>query len=352
MIAAPIPIDEEARIAALDSYHILDTMPEQVFDDITYLASLICRTPIALISLVDRERQWFKSRIGLEAAETHRDLAFCAHAILEPEVVLVVKDAELDARFADNDLVHDGTVRFYAGAPLQTGEGNALGTICVIDQRPRELDNYQQTALQALSRQVMGQLELRKALHDLERYQSRLESYQIQLETSNQELAALGRRDGLTSLANRQAFDERLDDEMHRARKSGRPLCLLMVDVDYFKQYNDTFGHSAGDDVLIEIARHLSDIGRADDFVARYGGEEFAVILPETPVEGAAVVAERIRRRVANHSWEHREVTISIGLDQMKNDDLTPRELISRADAALYEAKASGRNCVVESVAR
>lgn len=324
-------------------------MPEEVFDDITYLASLICGTPIALISLVDRERQWFKSRVGLEAAETHRDLAFCAHAILDPDELLIVEDAQDDDRFADNDLVHDGVVRFYAGAPLQTGEGTALGTICVIDQQPRELDEHQLKALDALSRQVMGQLELRKAFHDLEHYQSRLESYQVQLEASNQELAILGRRDGLTSLANRQAFDERLDDEMHRARKSGRPLCLVMVDVDHFKQYNDSYGHSAGDDVLIEIAEHLSEIGRADDFVARYGGEEFAVILPETPIEGAAVLAERIRRRIAGHSWVHRDVTISVGLAQMRNADLTPRDLISRADAALYHAKAKGRNCVVES---
>lgn len=350
MVAAPKPIDEQARIEALEAYEILDTMPEQVFDDITYLASQICETPIALISLVDVDRQWFKSRVGLDASETHRDLAFCAHAILEPDELLVVEDATADARFSDNPLVDDGTVRFYAGAPLQAGEGSALGTICVIDKQPRELDDEQKAALAALSRQVMGLLELRKTLRDLEAYQSQLEQYQQQLEKANEKLAAQRHTDGLTGIANRSAFDKRLEEEVDRAHRHHQPLSLLMLDVDRFKDYNDTFGHAAGDDVLKQVAHVLDGIGRSSDFVARFGGEEFSVILPETALAGAVIMAERFRRGIAGAPWEHGDVTISIGVAELATST-SARDLLTHADAALYAAKAGGRNRVVEATA-
>lgn len=348
MVAAPKPVDEHARIEALEAYEILDTMPEQVFDDITYLASQICETPIALISLVDTDRQWFKSRVGLDVTETHRDLAFCAHAILEPDELLVVEDAEEDARFADNDLVHDGTVRFYAGAPLQVGAGSALGTICVIDREPRELDDEQKSALAALSRQVMGLLELRKTLRDLEAYHLQLERYQQQLEKANEKLAAQRHTDGLTGIANRSAFDKRLEEEVDRARRHEQSLSLLMIDVDRFKDYNDTFGHAAGDDVLKQVARVLDGIGRSSDFVARFGGEEFTVILPETALAGAVIMAERFRRGIANATWEHGAATISVGVAELI-DGTFATELLKSADLALYAAKAAGRNRVAEA---
>ena len=163
----PIPNDELERLAALRRYDILDTLPEQVYDDLTSLAARLCGTPIALVSLVDAERQWFKSRFGLEPVETDRAYSFCAHAIVTGEM-LVVPDARQDDRFAGNPLVTSAPdIRFYAGAPLLSSDGHALGTLCVIDRRPRRLKDHDLEMLRALGRMVMSQIELR--LHIAER---------------------------------------------------------------------------------------------------------------------------------------------------------------------------------------
>lgn len=168
MIEARIPDNESERLAALRSYDILDTDPERAFDDLTEVAAQLCGTPISLVSLVDAERQWFKSRVGLEASETPRRVAFCSHAILEPDQVLIVPDACLDERFADNPITTgDPLVRFYAGAPLVDAGGLPLGTLCVIDHRPRELSEDILSTLQVLARQVVSQLELRRRALDL-----------------------------------------------------------------------------------------------------------------------------------------------------------------------------------------
>ena len=162
---ASLPLNEAQRLATLRGYDVLDTLPEQAFDDLTLLASQICQTPIALVSLIDENRQWFKSKIGLSTAETSRDFAFCAHAILYSDEVLQVRDAQLDPRFSDNPLVTaDPHIRFYAGAPLIAADGSALGTLCVIDQEPRELSEAQKQALQALGRHVVNLLELRRSI--------------------------------------------------------------------------------------------------------------------------------------------------------------------------------------------
>jgi diguanylate cyclase len=160
---APRADAESARIAALRELHILDTLPESLYEDIVLLASQICGTPIALVSLVDSERQWFKARIGLSAQQTHRDVAFCAHAIASPEPVFIVGDAGVDPRFANNALVTgDPRIRFYAGAPIVMADGHSMGTVCVIDTVPRVLDAAQIAALRALARQVTALFELRQ----------------------------------------------------------------------------------------------------------------------------------------------------------------------------------------------
>lgn len=182
----PVPADEIARLAALNSYHILDTAEESDFDDITTLASAICQTPIALVSLVDQNRQWFKSHKGLDARETPRDYSFCAHGIISPDSVLIVPDAKLDDRFYDNPLVTaDPNIVFYAGVPLVNEEGFALGSLCVIDRKRKELNEDQINALKVLARQVINRLELRRK--NLE-----LAAVNQQLRETNHELESTG----------------------------------------------------------------------------------------------------------------------------------------------------------------
>jgi GAF domain-containing protein len=164
-MATPVPIkDDAARVASLQKYAILDTEPEQAFDDLALLASYICNTPIALISLIDENRQWFKSKVGLSVRETPREIAFCDVAIRQPGV-LIVPDTLKDERFRDNPMVvSEPKIRFYAGAPLINEDGYALGTICVVDRCPRDFGPLQEAALQALSRLVLAQLEFRRNL--------------------------------------------------------------------------------------------------------------------------------------------------------------------------------------------
>lgn len=157
-------MDEAGRLAALDEASILDSMPEQEFDDIVRIASLVCGTPMAVIGLIDRDRQWYKAKVGVVADQVSRELSFCAHTILQ-EQVLEVPDARADARFSDNPFVTTQPgIRFYAGAPLRTPEGHAIGTLCVYDNAPRHLDDSQKEALAALGRLVMERIQLRRLL--------------------------------------------------------------------------------------------------------------------------------------------------------------------------------------------
>jgi GAF domain-containing protein len=163
----PIPLNEQDRLAVLRSYAILDTPAEPLFDDLVRIAAGICGTPIAAVTLIDEHRQWFKARIGLQAVETPREYAFCAHAIVG-ESVLIVPDAADDPRFAGNpSVLGNPFIRFYAGAPLQVPSGHRLGTLCVVDRAPRVLDEEQVGALRALSRQAAALLELHRANSEL-----------------------------------------------------------------------------------------------------------------------------------------------------------------------------------------
>lgn len=682
----PLPQNEAQRLAALHQYHILDTAPEPAFDGLTNLAAQICHAPIALISLIDSQRQWFKSKVGLDISETPREISFCTHAILHAEVC-VVPDARQDERFANNPaVVYEPHVCFYAGAPLITPEGYAIGTLCVVDQVPRGLNRQQQDALETLAQQVVAQLELRQSVTALqqamrEQYQtaqrllnisSALEyavegisqldaqgyylmvnpaygamtgyepaemigmhwqrtvhpedladvrtAYQVMLaqgraevevrgirkdgsgffkqivlvkanETnpdspanycfmkditarkqgefdlkqardaleqqvnertaalsqSNQELKAevakrrrnevmlqrqarrerlmaeisqkirqsldldvilqttvdevrqfltvdrvfifrfeqawsgvvgfesvgegwqptLGRRitdncfadlyneqysqgrihamddiataqlsdcfvdllnslqvranlvvpilqddalwgllvahqcsrsrhwqpveidllqqlstqlaiaiqqanlyqqlgaanqelqrlatlDGLTQVGNRRCFDQHLEREWGRALREQMPLALIFCDIDFFKLYNDTYGHQQGDTCLRQVAQAMSSaIERSTDLVARYGGEEFVVVLPHTSINDAVHVGDRLRATIEAMHLPHssspiaNHVTLSLGIASwIPQPADRPEMLLAAADQALYMAKAGGRNCI------
>lgn len=325
---AALPAQEEARIDALLRYQILDTVSERDFDDLTMLASYICETPVALISLVDRDRQWFKSRVGFPLEETSRDISFCAYAILEPERMMTVPDAAADERFASNPLVTgDPKIRFYAGMPLLAGEdGQALGTLCVIDQKPRELSQTQAKMLQALARQVQTQLKLRLKLQQEER---------------------LSRVDPLTGAANRRAFLELLEGEIGRLRRYRRPMSVAYLDLDNLKEMNDMFGHESGDGVLRLVAQTLRQHLRQGDAVARMGGDEFAILFTEADEASARGAVERFRTHLlaamAELGWP---VTVSVGLVTCLEAPASFEEVIRQADAMMYSVKKSGKNGV------
>ena len=189
------------RVEALQRYRVLDTPAEKEFDDLAELASYICGTPIAIVTLLDGQRQWFKAKIGLGASETPIEQAFCAHAVQTPGEVMMVKDARVDSRFATNPLVtSDPHIRFYAGAPLVTPEGVALGTLCAIDRVPRELSLGQQKALQVLARQVVAHLELRRTVSEL-------------MAALEQKQAALAEVEALTSLLPICAYCKKIRDD-------------------------------------------------------------------------------------------------------------------------------------------
>jgi GAF domain-containing protein len=192
-MVAPIQ-NEKQRLKVLWQYDVLDSVPEEVFDDLTELAARICEAPIAMITLVDEKRQWFKSKVGATVSETSRDISFCGRAIEQSEL-FIIPDATIDQRFADNPLVtSDPKIRFYAGAPLITPDGYALGTLCVIDKVPRELRPEQQQALRVLARHVMTQLELRRRTGALTQAHAERDRVKDDLSKAQAEVAKLRRQ--------------------------------------------------------------------------------------------------------------------------------------------------------------
>lgn len=356
MTPAELPETEAERLDALTELEILDTLPEQAYDDITLLASQICETPIALMSLIDESRQWFKSKVGTELEGTPRDISFCSHAILQPDEILIVPDATADERFADNPLTTENGLRFYAGVPLTTRGGHALGTLCVIHEEPHSLTLDQRQALWALSRQVIAQLELRRNIAALEaaaterdRYAEQLEESQRRLEQQMLIVAEQSVTDSLTDLPNRRALIERLNAEVERAQRYGTTFSIAMIDVDRYKQFNDAFGHVAGDVTLQTIGEILKHETRASDLVGRWGGEEFVAILTDTDAEGGGRFGERYRSAVEAWDWPHAALTVSVGIASKSDDPVDVDQLMIAADTAMYEAKSQGRNRVVVS---
>ncbi len=348
----PLPKNELLRLKALREYAVMDSAAEQAYDDIVRLVAFICKTPIAFVSFIDSDRQWFKAKVGLEVPQIPREATFCTHAILKPFEVMVIPDALLDERFATHPgVTGDPGVRFYVGVPLVTPTGEALGTLCVVDFTPRRLESEQIDILRILARQVIAQLELRRSIAVLEsgitereQYVEQLLQQQRTLEVAQVQLEIQSTTDSLTGLKNRRVFQSRLDEEFALAQRLDSLLSLVLLDVDWFKQFNDNFGHPAGDEALRAVAQILQKIGRPYDIVARYGGEEFALILPATGREGALVIAERCRRAIQSAVWPHRAVTASLGAATLSTDMVSSLDLLTKADEALYQSKQGGRN--------
>jgi diguanylate cyclase (GGDEF)-like protein len=352
MIKPAKPEHEAERLAELQRYRILDTDPEEAYDDLLTIVAGICNTPMGAVTLIDGDRQWFKARQGIDMTETTRDVAFCAHAILEPDKLLHVRDSLADPRFADNPYAKgEGGVRFYAGAPLVTPSGNAVGTLCVMDTEPRELTTEQSEALTRLARQVVSLMELRRAYSKLQHhlderdwYESQLKRYHTELEQQNAELTEQSRTDVLTGLPNRRAFNAALERAIEGAT-AGQRLYIAVIDIDHFKNINDLHGHAAGDETLAAIGRSIHSQRGMHGFAARLGGEEFGLFMTDLDELAAELQCEYIREAVQNLPVNV-PATVSIGVARYRIGD-TATTLCARADEALYAAKRGGRNQVV-----
>ena len=311
--------DESGRMAALERYGVLDTAPEKAFEKITSLVQSILEVPISAVSLVDRERQWFKSIQGLETRETPRSISFCTHAIRMDEP-LIVPDALEDDRFSSSPLVVDApNIRSYAGVALQTPDGYNVGALCAMDTKPRDFSTGQLGILKSFASLVVDELELRR----------------------------IAERDHLTGALSRRGFMQQMENELTRFQRYGGNCALVMLDIDHFKQVNDQLGHPAGDEVLKAVAAACHERLRANDAFGRLGGEEFGILLVDSDQRAALAAAENLRRTIEGMPiavGAGITVTASFGLALLSPTVSKLEDWLSQADKALYSAKRQGRN--------
>lgn len=318
----PSDLEEALRLDALEHQRITDTPRDESFDRVVRLACAALSVPVGAITFIESERQWIKSEQGLGGLkETPRETSFCTHALTSDDV-MVVEDATRDPRFACNPFVTatDG-IRFYAGAPLNTKEGYKLGTLCVVDHIPRRISQRDRDLLKDMAAIVVNEMDLRRRVGT----------------------------DILTGLYARRFIEELGEREIARARREGSPFSAAFIDADKFKNINDTFGHAAGDAVLRAIGPACKRALRSSDLLGRFGGEELVLLLPNTALEHAVPVLERVRQEVAAMQvgdLKGRQVTVSIGVAELADSDQSVGDLLARADAALYRAKEAGRNRV------
>ncbi|MET0137612.1 MAG: sensor domain-containing diguanylate cyclase [Sphingobium sp.] len=322
-------LDEPARLSALRRLAVLDTEPEAPFENVVALVRSVLDVPMAAVSLIDEDRQWFKARSGIGAEQTPRDISFCTHTIMQPDP-LVVTDATTDPRFASNPLVAgEPGIRSYAGIPLRTADGYNVGSLCAIDFRPREFSASELAILTKFARIVVDELELRR----------------------------IAGKDQLTGALTRRGFLERASQEIERFRRYDRPASLVLVDIDHFKAVNDTYGHPTGDRVLRQVAGLLQTCKRPNDVVGRIGGEEFGLLMPETGTNDALHAAERFRETIADTKIDVApdstvQVTASFGITNLTCAITDAESWFAAADAPLYAAKRNGRNrCVTGAMA-
>lgn len=313
------PDNEALRVKTLRELKVLDTSPEERFDRLTRLAKRLFNVPIALVSLVDADRQWFKSCVGLGVRETPRDISFCGHAILGDQI-LTVRDAGLDERFHDNPLVlGEPGIRFYAGCPLTMANGSTLGTLCLIDVKPRDLDDEERALLRDLARMA------------------------------EQELAAvqMASMDELTLLSNRRGFAALARHALGVCKRLEKPATLLFFGLNDFKQLNQAYGHAAGDDALKTFADVLRIAFRESDVIGRLGGDQFVALLTAADhVETSAIMA-RLREILDERNATLKrgyDIRFSVGqIEYQPERHLDIEALLADADKALDALQQAGK---------
>lgn len=315
MKAPEIPINEQARLQSLHSLEILDGEFEERFDRLTRMAKRMFNVPIALVSLVDEDRQWFKSCFGLPVRETPRDISFCGHAILGTKT-FVIEDATKDDRFFDNPLVLEApNIRFYAGFPLGDINGIKLGTLCIIDDKPRKFSAEDLSAFEDLG--TLAEREL-----------------------SAIQLATL---DELTGISNRRGFCEIAEFSFNVCKRQNIDLSLIFIDLDHFKEINDNYGHAAGDQVLLDFSELLSVEMRESDLFGRLGGDEFVVLMINTQPLAALKTIERFKKILNEFNKNQQEafdIEFSFGIvgyDKLQHK--TVEDLIAAGDKQMYAQK-------------
>ena len=315
MKAPATPKNEEARLKALRSLSILDTPDEERFDRLVRLAKRMFNVPIALVSLVDENRQWFKACVGLDIREAAREISFCGHTILDDEL-FIINDTKEDFRFADNPLVvNEPYIRFYAGCPLRFLDGSRLGALCIIDTSPRTLSEDDIEALKDLA------------------------------ELAERELVAvqLASLDTITGIANKRGFITLAHNALGICTRLEIPATLAYLDLKDFKSINDKFGHIEGDKALAAFADNIRDTLRGSDVFARLGGDEFIVLFTDTSINRAEEIIARLRQSLDTYNNEANcgyDISFSAGIMAVDPEqDNSIDALLSRADHLMYERK-------------
>ncbi len=315
MIKPEVPANEAERLHALRTLQILDTSHEERFDRVTRMAKRMFDVEISLVSLVDQDRQWFKSTQGLDASETSREISFCGHAINQ-DGLFIIPNAVEDVRFFDNPLVTEApNIRFYAGYPLKLRQGINLGTLCLIDSKPKNLNE-----------------EDKQLLNDL--------GAMIEQEIRSIQLATL---DELTLISNRRGFLTLAEHSQKICRRKKIPISVILFDLNKFKLINDSFGHHEGDFALRQFAEVMRSVFRESDVIGRLGGDEFVAMLTDASDEKIAIILDRfkIEMDAMNKSINKPYlIEYSAGVARFSYDtEQSLEEMVAVADAAMYEKK-------------
>lgn len=345
-----IPSNEAERLHALHASLLLDSEYEAIFDNLTALVSKIFDLPIVAISLVDIDRQWFKSIYGLNVCETSRDISFCGHVIFDNRP-LIIENALNDERFADNPLViGDPKIMFYAGVPLRFTHAEQtynIGTLCILDTRPRQLSDEQLKILKSFAYQVESLIEMRLPCLKFESLRDDLAADNVTfdvIQDNLKKLRSLSDTDPLTGLPNRRSMEHFVQTAWQQDKRKNN-IALMLIDLDGFKVVNDQFGHSDGDKLLISVAKHLKELVRKNnDYIARYGGDEFVLVAFNLDENSLAVLLEKLKSAFKIKNEKLSSITISIGAVLTGNKEYSCQKLIQHADEQLYIAKKAGKN--------